>query len=79
MLYVAYPKLCRGKLFNRKRKPHSTSEKRHKISKFANDQNRMVRKSPAFDRHDLVALKNDVSKILDFVLFAHDTNTFFSQ
>ena len=38
-LYVAYSKLCKGKLFNRKRKPHNMSEKRHKINKFANYQN----------------------------------------
>ena len=37
-LYVVYSKLCRGKLFNRKRKPHTMSEKRHKINKFANYQ-----------------------------------------
>ena len=78
MLYVAYSKLRRGKLFSRK-KPHSTSEKRHKISKFANDQNKMVRNSPAFDRYDFVASKSDVSKILHFILFAADTNIFFSH
>ena len=43
-LYVAYSKLCRGKLFNRKRKRQTMSEKRHKINKFANYQNIIVRK-----------------------------------
>ena len=38
-LYVVYSKLGRGKLFNRKRKPHTMSEKRHKINKFANYEN----------------------------------------
>ena len=37
-LYVAHSKLCRGKLFNGKRKPHTMSEKRHEINKFANYQ-----------------------------------------
>ena len=45
-LYVVYSKLGRGKLFNRKRKPHTMSEKRHKINKFANYQNIIVRNSP---------------------------------
>ena len=39
----------------------------------------MVRSSPAFDRYDLAASKNDVSKILDFILFTDDTNIFFSH
>ena len=53
-LYVAYSKLWRGKLFNRKRKPQTMSEKRHKINKFANYQNIKVRNSPALDRHVFV-------------------------
>ena len=53
-LYVAYFKLCKGKLFNRNRKPHALSEKQHKINKFANYQNIIVRNSPAFDRHVFV-------------------------
>ena len=36
LLCVAYSKLCGGKLFNRKRKPHTMPEERHKINKFAN-------------------------------------------
>ena len=43
ILYVAYSKLCWGKLFKRKRKPLIMSKKRHKINKFANYQNKMVR------------------------------------
>ena len=54
-LYVAYSKLCRGKLFNKERKPHAISEKRHKISKFANYQNIIVRNSRFFDRHVFVS------------------------
>ena len=50
-LYGAYSKLSRGKLFNTKRKPHTMSEKRHKINKFANYQNIILRNSPAFDCH----------------------------
>ena len=45
-LYVAYSKLCRGKLLNRKSKPYAISEKRHKDKKFAIDQNVIVRNSP---------------------------------
>ena len=44
-----------GKLFNRKGKPPTMSEKRHKISKFANYQNIIVRNSPAFERHVFVS------------------------
>lgn len=44
MLYFAYSKLCRAKLFERKRKPHTIFEKRHKIIKFANYQNKIERK-----------------------------------
>ena len=54
-LYVAYSKLCRGKLFRRKRKPHTMSEKRYKVNKCANFQNLIVRKSTAFNRHVLVS------------------------
>ena len=58
MLYVAYSKLCRGKLFKRKRKPHTMSEKRHKINKFANYQNKMVWNSPALTAMFLFLLKD---------------------
>ena len=40
---------CKGKLFNRKRKPHTLSEKELKIHKFENYQSIMVRNSPALD------------------------------
>ena len=36
--YASHSKLCEGKLFKRKSKPHSMSEERHKINKFANYQ-----------------------------------------
>ena len=64
-LYVAYSKLCRGKLFNRKRKPHTMSEKRHKIKKFANYQNIIVRNSPAFDCHVFVFSQDHWSMVFD--------------
>ena len=51
-------KFCRGKLFNRKRKPHTMYEKRHKINKFANYQNTVVRNSPALDCHVFVPSQN---------------------
>ena len=53
--YVAYSKLCGEKLFNRKRKPHTMSEKRRKINKIANYQNIIVRNSLAFDCHVFVS------------------------
>ena len=46
-LYVAYSKLCRGKLFTKKEKPHTMSEKRRKIKKIASYQNIIVRNCPA--------------------------------
>ena len=55
VLYVAYSKLCRGKLFNRERKPQAMSEKRPKTKKFAIYQNVIVRNSPALGRHDFVS------------------------
>ena len=51
---VAHSKLCEGKLFKRKIEPHTMSEKRHKINKFANYQKIIVRNSPAFDCHVFV-------------------------
>ena len=44
-------------MLNRKRNPYTMSEKRHKINKFANYQNIMVRNSPAFDRHVFVSYR----------------------
>ena len=38
-------------------------EKRHKINKFANYQNIMVRNSPAFDRHVFVSYR--LSRVFD--------------
>ena len=55
-LYVAYSKLCRGKLFKRKSKPYTMSGKRHKTNKFANFQTITVRNSPAFNHHVLKPL-----------------------
>ena len=40
------------------------SEKRHKINKFANYQNIIVRNSPAFDRHDFVSSLAFVAGVL---------------
>ena len=60
--YVAYSKLCGGKLFNRKRKPHTMSEKRHKINKLANYQNIIVRNSPAFDHPVWILFKRIYEK-----------------
>ena len=34
---------------------HTLSENRHKLNKFANDQNMIVRNSPAFDHHVFVS------------------------
>ena len=42
-------------LTNRKRKPHTMSEKRHQINKLANYQNIIVKNSLAFDRHVFVS------------------------
>ena len=56
MLHI--PNSAEVKLFNRKRKPHTMSEKRHKINKFANYQNIIVRNSPAFDRHVFVSFQD---------------------
>ena len=39
-----------GNYLIRKRKPHTMSEKRHKINKFANYQDITVRNSPAFSK-----------------------------
>ena len=58
-------KLCGGKLFNGKRKPHTMFEKRHKINKFANYQNIIVRNSPALDRHVFIPSQNRWSMIFD--------------
>ena len=66
-------KLCRGKLFNRKRKPHTMSEKWHKINKFANYQNIIVRNSPALDRHVFCSFAKPL--IYDFWRNAHDQYT----
>ena len=66
-LYVAYSKLCKGKLFNRKRKPHTMFEKRHKINKFANYQNIIVKNSPAFDRHAFVSSQDRRSMDFDVI------------
>jgi len=41
-----------------KSKPHTMSEKRHKINKLANNQNIIVRNSPAFDHHVFVPSQN---------------------
>ena len=54
-------KFCRGKLFNRKRKPPTMFEKRLKINKFANYQNTVVRNSPALDCHVFVPAKPLIS------------------
>ena len=52
-------KLCRAKMFKRKKKhTHTISEKRHKINKLANYQCKTVRNSPDFDRHDFVPSQN---------------------
>ena len=63
--YQLYAAICcifqtlgRGKLFNRKRKPHSMSERRHKTKKFSNYQNAIVRNSPALRRHVFVSSQN---------------------
>ena len=81
--YQLYAALCctfqtlQRKLFNRKRKPHTMSEKRHKINKFANYQNIIVRISPALYRHVFVSFQNRASKpfIYDFCRNAHDQYT----
>ena len=62
---VTHSKLCEGKLFKRKSKPHTMSEKRHKINKFANYQNIMVRNSPAFDCHVFVSTEDRWSMVFD--------------
>ena len=51
---------------------HTLSEKRQKINTFANYQNKIVRNSPALDRHVFVAcsLKN-VHHIVDHVFFQY--------
>ena len=41
------------------------SEKRHKINKFANYQNIIVRNSPAFDRHVFVSSQDRWSMVFD--------------
>ena len=41
------------------------SEKRHKINKFANYQNIIVRNSPAFDRHVCVFSQDRWSMVFD--------------
>ena len=47
-----------GNCLTEKGKPHTMSEKRHKINKFANYQNIIVRDSPAFDRHVFVSARD---------------------
>ena len=65
-MYVCmYSKLWRGKFFKRKRKPHTLTEKRHKVKKFANYQNKIVGNSLAFYRHDLFLLKTLKFLVLD--------------
>ena len=49
------------------------SEKRHKINKFANYQNIIVRNSPAFDRHDFVSSEERWSMVV--LRNAHDQYT----
>ena len=81
--YQLYAALCctfqtlQRKLFNRKRKPPTMSEKRHKINKFANYQNIIVRKSPALYRHVFVSFQNRASKplIYDYCRNEHDQYT----
>ena len=63
--FIKTKKLCGGILFNRKRKPHTMSEKRHEINKFANYQNIIVRNSPAFDRHVFISSQDHWSMDLD--------------
>ena len=43
------------------------SEKRHKINKFANYQNRKVRNSPALDRHVFVPSQKPLSLVFDIM------------
>ena len=57
--------LQREILFNRKRKPHTMSEKRHQINKFVNYQNIIVRNSPAFYRHVFVSFQDRWSMDFD--------------
>ena len=64
-LYLAHSKLWRGKLFNRKRKPHTLCEKQHQINKLANYQNIIVRNGPTLDRHVFVLSQNHCSMIFD--------------
>ena len=52
MLHI--PNSAEGNCFNRKRKPQTMSEKRHKINKFTNYENIIVRNIPTLDHHVFV-------------------------
>ena len=63
MLHI--PNSLKGNCLTEKENARTMHEKRHKINKFANYQNIIVRNSPAFDCHVFVPSQNRWSLIFD--------------
>ena len=59
------PNSAEENCLRKKSKTHNMSEKRYKINKFANDQNMIVRNSPAFDHHVFVSSQDRWSMDFD--------------